>query len=117
MGITRHDSAFADCLTAASDLSAKLHYLCTVDSSGKVDLCGAAGIVAGAITEGTAAGYGTSFSRGPIIKAVCGGTITAGQLCESDGNGKAVAGTTKPFGVARESGVSGDIISFSFDNR
>lgn len=117
MAITRRDSANADCLPAAADLREKLYYLCTINSSGQVALCGNQGIVAGVITDGANTGDGCSFSKGPIEKVICGGTITAGERVECDGNGKAVAGTTAVFGVARQGGVANDIIAVDFDRR
>lgn len=117
MAVERHDSAFADSAVGAADLSAKVYYLGTINSSGQLAVCGNQGIVAGVITEGKAAGLYSTFSRGPKIKCIAGGTIAAGERVESDANGKAVAGTTAVFGVARTSAVSGDIVEVDFDIR
>ena len=117
MAVTREDSAFADAKIGAADLSEKVHYLATIDSDGKFAVCGNQGIVAGVITEGKAAGFHSTVSRGPKVKVIAGGTITAGQRVESDASGKAVAGTTAPFGVACKAASASEIVEVDFDIR
>lgn len=117
MAVERHDSALQDSAPSATDLSTKVFYLGTINSSSQIALCGAAGIVAGVITEGKAAGLYSTFSRGPKVKVIAGGSITAGQRVESDGDGKAVAGTTAPFGVARTGASANEIVEVDFDIR
>jgi hypothetical protein len=117
MAVERHDSANMESAIGAADLSEKVFYLGTIDNTGKLAVCGNQGIVAGVITEGKAAGLYSTFSRGPKVKVIAGGSITAGERVESDGNGKAAAGTTAVFGVARTSASANEIVEVDFDLR
>lgn len=106
-------------LVAASDLSAKTYYLCKLNTSGKVALCGAGENALGAIINEPAANEAVSIGAIGVYQVICGGTVTADDNLMSDANGKAVTqtGSNAVIGVALKSGVSGDIIPVFFANR
>lgn len=103
---------------AGADLSAKLYYLCKIDTDGDIILA-AAGTdhVFGVIREGNTADKPVTVQFGGIGKVIAGGTIVAGDRLTADANGKAVATTTagnKVIGVALMSASANEIFSFAF---
>ena len=103
---------------AAVDLSAKVHYLAKVDTTGKFDLASAStDSILGVITEGAAANKPVTVQYGGQSKAIAGGVITAGDRLTADSSGKMVATTTagnRVIGIALESGTTNDIVPFVF---
>lgn len=113
MAVQKQDGLHTDVGESNEDLRGKEMYFCSRRSDGKIEICAAGGVIAGVISEGKDAGYHTSFNtRGnPILRVVAGGAITRGQEVQSNGTGQAIAGTTNPFGYARNSvGGSGEIV-------
>lgn len=103
---------------AATDLSAKVHYLAKIDSNGKLALGAAqADGVLGNIIEGAVADKPATVQYGGQGKAIAGGSITAGAFLTCDSNGKAVAtttGTHRVFGIALEAAAANEIVPFVF---
>lgn len=98
---------------AAADLSSSLNLLAKIDSSGTIALCGDGEKPIGTITEGATTGYPATVQTGGIALVKLGGTVTAGNLVSSgaSGVGNVAASGDHVFGVALESGVSGDNIA------
>jgi hypothetical protein len=70
----------------------------------------AIGVLVSKPTTGHAA---TVAGAGSVVKAVAGGTITAGQLVSSDASGHAVAGASSSYtpGIALEGASSGNLVT------
>jgi len=103
---------------AAVDLSAKVHYLAKVDTTGKFDLAAAStDSILGVITEGAVANKPATVQYGGQSKAIAGGTIVAGDKVTADANGKMIATTTashRVIGIALEGGAANEIVPFVF---
>lgn len=117
MAVQKQDGLFTDCQESAEDLRGKEFYFATRNAAGKFELAGNGEAIAGVISEGRNTGYGTSVNTpgNPILKAIAGSAITRGQTVQSDGNGKAAAGSTKPIGTARNSAAAGEMVEISTD--
>jgi len=94
---------------AAADYSAKQYYLMYISSANTVTICGAAGTVIGIMygkPQSGAAGDVLTAS-GVFAKVITGDVVSAGNLCESDSSGRAVAftydgdGTTETYSIGR----------------
>lgn len=116
MAVQRQDGWAADAKESAEDLTGKEYYLAKRTSAGLLALCGEGEAVAGVISEGRAAGYHTSINTGGQLKAIAGDPINAGQKVQSDSSGRAVAGSTNPFGTAINSvTAAGQYVEIDFD--
>lgn len=116
MGTTRHDSAFADCRPGQIDLTEKVNYLAKRTSLDEVELSAEGDVVCGVITEGKAAGYNSTFQRGPQGKCVAGGAIAIDDRIQSDSAGRAITGTSNSFGRAiSATTAAGQIVMFEWD--
>lgn len=123
-------------LAAAADLSTKQYYAVTVNSSGTVELCDAAGeSVTGILQNDPTSGQIATVAVGGISKGILGGTVASGAMVKTNssgkfvsasaavvdtteslsGNAESVGSATDPvigsyvFGIAVVGGVSGDI--------
>ena len=116
MAIERLDSAFADAQPSGEDLTGKEMLCATRNSDKELVVAGASEIVAGIIQEGKTAGLSSTISRGPICKVIAGEALAAGVKVESNSAGKAVAGSTTPFGTTRTStGAADEIVEVAMD--
>lgn len=101
-------------IKATSSLTTKQFCFVKLDSNGQIVLCGNGQYAIGVLQDKPAAGDpGAVCFPGDITKLVLGGTVTAGQDLQSDGNGAAVAAVTGSFviGQALAGGSSGAIIT------
>lgn len=98
---------------AAVDHSSNLHKIATVDSAGKIALCGDGAIPLGVLIEVDVADRPVSVQFGGIAKVKLGGTVAAGGAVASDSSGLGVAAAVNDFGlgIALNGGGSGDVIS------
>lgn len=115
MSVEKIHATFVHAVVAAADLSAKLHYFATIDSSGLLAVCGDGAVVAGPIIETAVAGKPATFQYGGIGKVKVGsGGVTAGARIASDASGLAVVAAAGDFeaGTALSAGDEGDIISY-----
>lgn len=83
-------------MQAGADLSAKQYYLVKMDTDeGDVVLAGANAKVLGVLQNAPASGYAAQVrtARGVSSKVVAGEEIAAGDLIQSDANGKAITAT------------------------
>lgn len=113
MAVQKQDGLHTDVGESNVDLRGKEDLFCTRRSDGKLDICGAGGVIAGVISEGMPVQKHTSFNtRGnPILRVQAGAAITRGQEIQSNGTGQAVTGSTNPIGYARNAvGGSGEIV-------
>lgn len=117
MAVQKQDGLFTDCQESAEDLRSKEFYFATRDSTGKFALAGDGESIAGVISEGRNIGYGTSVNTpgNPILKVIAGTGISRGDSVQSDANGKAKTGSTKPIGVARNSAAAGEYVEIQTD--
>lgn len=99
---------------AAEDLSEKQHHLVKYNEAGEIVVCteGAAGYV---LTDQPAEGeYGTVVVGSERQKAVAGASIKVGENLTSNGSGELIVAVAASghliVGIAREAGVSGDIV-------
>ena len=99
---------------AGEDLSAKQYYACKMNSSGAAVLAGAGesatfGICLGAPQSGEV----SSFGMLGVFPAKLGGEVVAGAVLTPNASGALVTATADDavIGVAREAGVSGNIIN------
>lgn len=115
MAVQKQDGLHTDQGESLTDLTGKERYFCKRGTDGKIALAGNGESIAGVISEGRIAGKHTSYNtRGnPILKVIAGGTITIGQQVQSNADGEAVAGTTKPFGYSRNSVVEGQLVEIA----
>lgn len=112
MAVQKQDGLHTDCKESASDLTDKEFYFAKLDASGNLELAGDGDAIAGVISEGKAAGYGTSINTkgNPILKVIAGSAITLGDDVQSDASGKAKTGSTNAFGTARNSAAAGEMV-------
>ena len=106
---------------AAADYSDKQYYLMYISGDNTVTICGAAGLVIGIMYGKPESGaYGDVLTAsGVFAKVIVGDTVVAGNLLESDTDGKAVPFTyasdsateTYSIGRAVTGGASGGIIT------
>jgi hypothetical protein len=106
---------------AAADYSTKQYYLMYISAAHTVTICGAAGAVIGIMYGKPEANqYGDVLTaNGVFAKVKAGGTVSAGDLLESNASGAAVAftydsdGDTETYAVGRavNSGATGAIIT------
>jgi hypothetical protein len=117
MAIQKRDEAAMDCLRTATghDLTGKEHHVVARTSAGHLRLAQVGEAVAGVIQEGKAAGYHSSFGFAGILKCVAGAAITPGQSIMAGADGTVVPGSTNPFGVARDSAFSGELVPVVID--
>lgn len=115
MATQKQDGLHTDTGESNGDLTGKEFYFAKQNSDGTLDLCGADGVIYGVISEGRAAGYHTSVNtRGnPVLKVIAGSAITRGQEVGCDASGKAKAGTTNPFGYARNAAAAGEYVEIA----
>ena len=80
---------------ADADYSDKQYYLMYISAANTVHICGEAGTVIGIMYGKPESGkYGDVLTAsGVMAKVIVGDTVTAGNLLESDGTGRAVAFT------------------------
>lgn len=116
MSITKINEGFTHAAPAAADLSAKLNFLASIDSAGKIALAGDGGPVAGVIIEGATLGNAATIAFGAVLKAVCATAITPGAVLASDADGKLVAAAVGDWicGIAVNTAASsaGDLVPF-----
>lgn len=115
MAVQRQDGMFTDAKESASDLRGKEFCLATRTNTGKLDLCGAGGKVAGVISEGRNVGYHTSINTGNQLKCIAGGPIAPDDTIQSDGSGHAITGNSNPFGTAINGAAQGEYVEFTMD--
>ena len=99
-----------------SDLTSKQFCLLTeTTTAGQVALAGAGNLVLGVAQDTPKAQQVVNLMQSGISKVLVGaaGAIAVGALLASDAAGKAITATTGQyvFGIAREAGVAGQIIS------
>lgn len=107
---------FGDCLTLPgnADLSAKRACAAKVVNNGGVanwGLAGAGDRVHGIITEGLAAGYGSTVQLRGVAEVILGGNVVPADYVKSDANGHAITTVTATdhiFGVCIEGGANTD---------
>lgn len=115
MAVQRQDGLFTDCKESATDLRGKEYLFATRTATGKLDLCGAGGKIAGVISEGREAGKHTSINTGKQLKAIAGDTIAPGDAVQSDSSGHAVTGTNNPIGTAINGAVQHEYVEIDVD--
>ena len=118
MAVTRADGPDFDSKNAGADLSEKLFFLAHMDTDGDLVLAGAGEAVYGVIVEPGAANEPVTVQVSGLAKAIAGGSITAGQPIEADGDGKAAAASgagSNTFGIARNSADAGDMVEILID--
>lgn len=115
MAVQKQVGAFMDARPGSADLTGKEHYLVTRLSDGTVRLAQAGEVVAGVLQEGKASTYWSSFMTAGIAKCVASGAITPGQRVQAGGDGTCVAGATNPWGTARSSALSGEMVEIVMD--
>lgn len=117
MAVQKQDGLHTDVGESAVDLTGKEFYFCSRGANGLINLTGDGGSIDGVISEGRIAGKHTSFNTlgSPILKVIAGSAITRGDSVQSDANGKAKTGTTKPAGKARNSAAAGEMVEISTD--
>lgn len=76
---------------AGVDLTGKLYYLATINSSEQIVLCGAGAMPLGSIYEEAVAGKPATIALRDIIKVIFTTALAAGVNVASDANGKGVA--------------------------
>ena len=94
---------------AAADYSSSQYYLMYISSASTVTICGARGLVIGIMYGKPESGQPGDVltAHGVFAKCKAGGTIAAGNLCESNASGAAVAftyncdGATETYAVGR----------------
>lgn len=98
---------------AAADLSAStnVNKLLTMNDAGKVNIASTNQVVVGTVIEGAAADKPVTYQFAGIAKVIAGGTVRAGQKVAANSAGKAVEGSTNPFGIALVAGVADNVIS------
>lgn len=120
-------------LPAGSDLSAKQYYAVKINASGQLALCSTGEQAVGILyTKPSAQGNigGVHPLDGRKVKAIAGGSITAGDLLKSDSAGKLVTASkatvdtlstgiasdpvvgSNVLGIAEIDAVDGDIFTF-----
>jgi hypothetical protein len=102
-----------DTLSAAANLTGKETYL-GVNSAGLAALAAGATAPLFLIYQGGAQGRPVSCAHSGLGRVTLGGTVAAGDKITSNGSGLGITTTTTGnhfLGVAREAGVSGQVIS------
>ena len=101
------------------DLSSSAWFLVKAVGDNDIDVAGAGNLCIGALTNDVAAGSASTAVYVPVqcggmIKAICGGAITANTLVMADSAGEAVTATTGNYaiGIALGTFVNGEIGSF-----
>lgn len=118
MAVTRADGIDFDVAEAGVDLSTKLFFLATKNTTGQLILAGADAFVVGSITETAEVGYGATFQKSGHAKVVAGAAITVNARLMSDANGKAIPATAGKisFGYARKAASAADqLVEVEFD--
>jgi len=116
MAVQKQDGWATDARPGNSDLTGKEFLFCTRNADGTIDLCGAAGVIAGVISEGKAAGLWSSFNTGGMLKVIAGGAIAVGDVVGSGANGVAISGAANPAGRARNATAgAGEYVEVMFD--
>lgn len=105
MAVQKQDGLHTDVGESSVDMTGTEFLFCTRNSDGTISKCGNGGAIAGVVSEGKIAGKHTSFNTlgNPILKVIAGAAIARGAVVQSDANGMAVTGSTKPAGTARNS--------------
>lgn len=101
-------------LVAAADLSAKQFCGVTVNSNGQAATADADDQVVGILQNKPASGQAATVAYGGVSKAICGGSVTAGNRVTTNASGQIVAATTagdSVIGVALQTGATGDVIA------
>ena len=98
---------------AGVDLTGKLFYFATVDSSGNIIVnLASTGPVIGVIIEEATSGNAASVQTDGIAKVQANATIAPGQQIASDGTGQAIVYASGiALGVCLTGGVAGNIIT------
>lgn len=99
---------------AGADLSAKLFYLCRVDTDEDIILAGDGERVLGVIREAAVADKPVTVQYGGVAKVSAGAAFSAGVLLASDTNGQAVLATTGEFAIGialQAAGAQHEIVS------
>lgn len=112
MAVQKQDGLHTDVAEGAEDLTGYEDHFAMRNSDGTLSLATAGAVIAGVISEGKAAGYGTSINtRGnPILRVKAGSALAINTEVQSNGTGQAVAGSTNPIGRTRKAvGGSGEI--------
>lgn len=112
MAVFQKPEAFVLSREAGEDLSSKLYFFGTLNSSEQIVVAGDGVHALGVIIEGGTSGVQSSIQFGGIAKVKLGGTVSIMGPVASDGSGNGVAATSGEhvMGVALQGGVSGDII-------
>lgn len=100
---------------AGEDFTDKLFYCAKLNTSDQLVLAGNQEIVYGVIVEEGESGDAVSVQTSGIVKVIAGGTVNENARVECNGDGKAVAGTTNSFGIARKGGAANEIIEVLID--
>ena len=98
---------------AGADLSAKINYLCKLDTvETQVVLATADAVCVGVINNKPTLGQAVTVAIGETVKVILGGTVAVGDYIVSDANGKAVVRVAEVnvFGIALQAGVAGDTV-------
>jgi len=101
-------------LKDGEDLKDKMYYL-VIEKSDGVQLAGAGELALGVLHNKPTSGSSADSALiclGPTSKVVIGGDVTKGDKLACNASGQAVTRTTENWiiGIAKESGVAGDII-------
>jgi len=116
MAVTRADGADFDALFAGADLTSALMLCARIGSDGRLVLAGAGDVVYGVITEVGNVNDPVTVQVRAMGKVIAGAAVNYGVRIASDGNGKAVQGTTGVFGIARNSvSAANQVLEFEFD--
>jgi hypothetical protein len=106
-------------MVAGADLSSSQYFLVKFSATRELVL-GTANVVHGVLQNNPLEGAGAAIAApGTVAKCKAGGTVSAGNLLTSDGDGKAIAVTPNEAGetntlvvaMAIEDGVDDDVIS------
>ena len=114
MGSRASQNLFTN-LAASADLTTKQNKAVVINSSGTIAVAGAAANVLGFLANAPISGAVCSIAGvGGGALAIAGGTITAGDLLETDANGDVVVATGAAENIcaqALESAVDNDVFN------
>ena len=118
MAFTQYDGKDVYARNAGANLTGKVNYLAKVDADGDIILGTAGTNVLGVIVEDAVQNKPVSVQMYGIGKVLLAENVTsAGVALASDNSGTAVLADSAgdyAFGIALETGVSGEVISFMF---
>lgn len=115
MSVQKTTGAQTDARPAAVDLTDKERYLAFRKTDGTFRLAEVGEAVAGVIQQGRAATYWATVATGGMVKVVASAAWTAGQAMQAGAAGTTVPGATNSYGIARNSGFSGELAEVVMD--